>query len=83
MESDRVACVAGVHSSKELLEQLIPLLFVISTYIDRNLYTVWTRDACVAGVHSSKELLEQLILLLFVTSTYVDQNLYTARYFSQ
>ncbi len=77
----RVACVAGVHSSKELLEQLIPLLFVISTYIDRNLYTVWTRDACVAGVHSSKELLEQLILLPFVTSTHVLQTGTSTLYF--
>ncbi len=32
-----VACVAGEHSSKELLEQFILLLFGTSTYVDWNL----------------------------------------------
>jgi hypothetical protein len=35
----RVACVAGVHSSKELFEQLILLLLGTFTYVYRKLYS--------------------------------------------
>jgi hypothetical protein len=47
----RVACVAGVHSSKELFEQLVILLFKISTYVQ---WTGTSVDCVIAACSNNR-----------------------------